>query len=148
MDRSVLDTDIFSEVLERKNGTVVGHAEEYLRHHGRFTITAVTVLEVVAGWQRLQREDRVQEFLGRLPEFEVLLFDADAAVQAGRIEGDLTRLGRTVGRADSMIAAIAASRALPLVTGNTAHYSRIRDLGVSLKLADWRSASVPATGGG
>ena len=148
MDRSVLDTDIFSEVLKRKNGTVVRRAEEYLRLHGRFTITSITVLEVVAGWHRLQREDRVNEFLARLPDFEVLHFDTEAAVQAGRIEADLTRLGKTVGRADSMIAAIAATKNLPLVTGNTDHYARIRDLGVPLVLSDWRSASEPATGGG
>ena len=148
MDRSVLDTDIFSEVLKRKNGTVVRRAEEYLRLHGRFTITCITVLEVVAGWHRLQREDRVKEFLGRLPDFEVLPFDTEAAVQAGRIEADLTRLGKTVGRADSMIAAIAATKGLPLVTGNTDHYARICDLGVTLALSDWRSPSEPATGGG
>ena len=71
MDRSVLDTDIFSEVLKRKNGNVVRRAEEYLRLHGRFTITCITVLEVVAGWHRLQREDRVNEFLARLPDLEV-----------------------------------------------------------------------------
>lgn len=140
MDRSVLDTDIFSEVLKRRNGAVVQRAEEYLRLHGRFTITCITVLEVVAGWHRLQREDRVQELLGRLPDLEVLPFDTDAAVQAGRIESDLVRLGRTVGRADSMIAAIASTKRLPLVTGNTDHYARIRELGVPLTLSDWRSA--------
>ena len=148
MDRSVLDTDIFSEVLKRKNSTVVRRAEEYLRQHGRLTITTITVLEVVAGWHRLQREDRVQELVARLPDFEVLPFDAEAAVQAGRIEGDLIRLGKVVGRADSMIAAIAAAKGLPLVTGNTDHYTRIRDLGLPLVLSDWRSASDPGVGAG
>lgn len=58
------------------------------------------------------------------------------------------RHGKPVGRADSMIAAIAATRGLPLVTGNTDHYRRIHDLGVQLVLSDWRSVSEPATGGG
>ncbi len=140
MDPAVLDTDILSEVLKGKNPHVLSHAQAYLVSHGRLTITCVSVLEIVSGWHRLQREDRVQEFLGYLPDFEVLPFDAETAVQAGRIEGDLARLGRKVGRADSMIAAIAAVKRLPLVTGNTEHYARVRDLGVSLVLADWRKA--------
>ena len=81
MDRSVLDTDILSEVLKRRNSRVVRQAEEYLRLHGRFTISCITVLEVVTGWHRLQREDRVQEFLGQLPDFEVLPLDTEAAVR-------------------------------------------------------------------
>ncbi|MSP63346.1 MAG: type II toxin-antitoxin system VapC family toxin [Myxococcales bacterium] len=138
MDRVVLDTDILSEVLKRKDPTVVVRAEEYLRGHGRFTITSVTVLEIVAGWHRLQREDRVQQFLARVPDFEVLPIDTAAAVQAGRIEADLARTGRTVGRADSMIAAVAATRGLQLVTGNAEHYARIANLGVPIVLANWR----------
>jgi tRNA(fMet)-specific endonuclease VapC len=63
MDRAVLDTDILSEVFKRRNGTVVRRAEEYLHLHGRFTISCIAVLEVVAGWHRLQRENRVQQFL-------------------------------------------------------------------------------------
>lgn len=69
MDRAVLDTDILSDVFKRRN-TVVRRAEEYLHLHGRFTISCITVLEVVAGWHRLQRENRVQEFLEQLPDFE------------------------------------------------------------------------------
>jgi tRNA(fMet)-specific endonuclease VapC len=140
MDRSILDTDILSEVLKRRNDAVVRRAEEYLRFHGRFTISCITVLEVVAGWHRLQREDRIQEFLGRLPDFEVLPLDTEAAARAGRIEADLSRKGQPVGRADSMIAGIAAVSGLHLVTGNTEHYRRIRDLGVPLVLSDWRKA--------
>jgi tRNA(fMet)-specific endonuclease VapC len=135
-------------VFKRRNGTVVRRAEEYLRLHGRFTISCITVLEVVAGWHRLQRENRVQEFLEQLPDFEVLPLDTEAATQAGRIEADLARHGTPIGRADSMIAAIAAVKGLPLVTGNTDHYCRIRDLGVPLALSNWRDTSESATGGG
>ncbi len=140
MNRAVLDTDILSEVLKRKDPAIIARAEAYLAEHGRFTITAVTVLEVVAGWQRRQRDDRVREFLARLPEFDVLALDATAAARAGRLEGDLTRLGRIIGVADSMIAAIALTHDLPLVTGNTAHYARVLDLGVPLVLENWRAA--------
>ena len=38
-----------------------------------------------------------------------------------------------------MIAAIAVSRGLTLVTGNTRHYERVIGLGFDLQLDDWRA---------
>ena len=38
-----------------------------------------------------------------------------------------------------MIAAIAVSRGLTLVTGNTRHYERVIGLGFDLRLDDWRA---------
>ena len=40
--------------------------------------------------------------------------------------------------ADPMIAAIALVHGLDLVTGNTAHYQRIQQLGYQLVLVNWR----------
>ena len=136
--RVILDTDILSEVLKRRDPVVRAHAEAYLREQSRLTITSVTVLEVVSGWQQVRRHDRVQEFANRLDDFEVLPFDSSAGVQAGKIEGELAALGRTIGRADSMIAAIAWRWQLPLVTGNVEHYRRVADLGFPLELRNWR----------
>jgi tRNA(fMet)-specific endonuclease VapC len=69
---------------------------------------------------------------------EVLDFDRPAAELAGRIAGDLERVGRPIGVADPMIAAIALIHGLELVTGNTAHFQRIQQLGYPLTLANWR----------
>jgi Arc/MetJ-type ribon-helix-helix transcriptional regulator len=52
--------------------------------------------------------------------------------------GNLERVGRPIGRCDPMIAAIAITNGLELVTGNTAHYQRIQQLGYPLVLANWR----------
>ena len=46
---------------------------------------------------------------------------------------------RSIGRADPMIAATAIIQGLELVTGNTAHYQRIQQLGYPLTLANWRN---------
>ena len=42
------------------------------------------------------------------------------------------------GRCDPMVAAIAIIHGLDLVTGNTAHYQRIQQLGYVLALVNWR----------
>jgi tRNA(fMet)-specific endonuclease VapC len=52
--------------------------------------------------------------------------------------GELDRTGQPIGTADSMIAAIALEHGLELVTGNTAHFPRVQQLGYPLGLANWR----------
>jgi len=69
---------------------------------------------------------------------EILPFDQPAAELAGQIAGDLERVGRPIGVADPMIAAIALTQGLELVTGNTTHFQRIQQLGYSLILVNWR----------
>ena len=49
MDRALLDTDILSEVLKRRDQSVLGRANAYRGTHGRFTLSAATVMEVVRG---------------------------------------------------------------------------------------------------
>jgi tRNA(fMet)-specific endonuclease VapC len=52
--------------------------------------------------------------------------------------GELERVGRPIGTADSMIAAIALQHGLELVTGNTVHFQRVQQLGHPLTLVNWR----------
>jgi len=68
----------------------------------------------------------------------ILSLDQSAAELAGRIAGDLERTGQPIGRADPMIAAIALQHSLELVTGNTAHYQRIQQVGYQLRVVNWR----------
>ena len=138
MDKCVLDTDIFSEVLKARDPQVVNRAERYLRNFARYTISVITVVEVVKGFSRLGREDRLEEFARRMANLEVLVFDDPSAVIAGKIYAGLERAGRPIGRADPMVAAIAIRHGMPLVTGNAEHYQRVCDLGFDLKLDSWR----------
>jgi hypothetical protein len=48
-------------------------------------------------------------------------------------------MGRPIGAANSMIAAIALNHGLELVTGNTAHFHRIQQFGNPLALANRRN---------
>lgn len=105
---------------------------------GRYTISSITVAEIVKGFHRLGREDRIQQFHTGLPTIEVLTLDLESAELAGRIYADLERTGQPIGRADPLIAAIAIRHDLPLVTGNQAHFQRIPALGYALRLDNWR----------
>lgn len=80
----------------------------------------------------------MQNFLASVALEEVIPFDKVAAELAGRIAGDLGPTGQPIGTADPMIAAIALQHGLELVTGNTAHFRRIQQLGYPLILSNWR----------
>lgn len=139
MDKVLLDTDVLSEILKGKNQNVVHRAKAYLQAFERFTTSTVSILEVVKGFQRMQREPPLQLFLDNLPTFDILALDTNAATIAGRIYGDLERTGQTIGRADPMIAGIAIANRMPLVTGNVAHYERILQLGYPLEMENWHT---------
>jgi tRNA(fMet)-specific endonuclease VapC len=140
MNKALLDTDILSEVLKGRNPQVVAQAEAYLRHHAMLTVSAVSVIEVVSGLQRMARSAQLEQFLRALDAIEVLPVDAQSAVLAGRIDGDLLRTGQLIGRADPIIAAQAITHGVVLVTGNVRHYERIVALGYPLRRANWRDA--------
>ncbi len=138
MNKALLDTDIFSEISKGVNQNVAAKATTYHAVYGYYTLSAITVLEIVKGFHKVQREDRIQNFLAVLPTIELLTLDRHSAELAGRIYADLERTGQPIGRADPMIAAIALQNRLTLVTGNLAHYQRIPNLGYSLNLENWR----------
>jgi len=138
MDKALLDTDIFSEVLKGINVNVAAKATAYHAAFRRYTTSLITLLEIVKGYHKVNREDRIQQFLVLAPFVEWLTLDQNSAETAGRILGDLERTGQPIGRADPMIAAIALRYDLILVTGNTTHYQRIQSLGYHLRLDNWK----------
>jgi tRNA(fMet)-specific endonuclease VapC len=122
LNKALLDTDIYSEVLKASNPTVTQNATSYRQSQGILTVLAVTVMEIVRGFQKNQAARRLQSFLTAVALEEILPFDHATAELAGRIAGELERTGRPIGLADPMIAAIALRHGLELVTGNTAHF--------------------------
>jgi tRNA(fMet)-specific endonuclease VapC len=138
VNKSLLDTDILSEITKGIDPNVARNATAYRTAFGRYTISVITIMEVVQGFQKKGSTGRLQRFLSAIASEEILPFDQPAAELAGRIAGDLERLGQPIGRADPMIAAIALQHGLELVTGNTAHYQRIQNLGYPLTLLNWR----------
>lgn len=139
MPKSILDTDIFSEILKGVDQNVAQRATAYRATFGHYTISAISVLEIVKGLHKVRREERIQQFLQGLTHVEVLVFDERSGELAGRIAADLERSGQPIGRADPMIAAMALQHGLTLVTGNTAHYERVKALGYPLDIENWRT---------
>jgi predicted nucleic acid-binding protein len=143
MDREtvVLDTDTLSE-LSRGNAHVGERALAYLTDYGRLTITAVTVFERLRGYRVAIREGKplqrqLQAFEALVANCVVLPFDQDAASVAADIWSAVSRRHRHQ-LGDILIASIAVSRQLPLVTRNNRDFQRLsKASGLDLRLLDW-----------
>ena len=140
MEKTLLDTDIFSEILKKKHAIVISNAERYKTMFGQYTISTITVLEIVKGFHKMRREEKLQQFLSTVTAAEIVTLSLKSAELAGRIYADLERTGQPIGRADPIIAALALEHNLVLSTGNTGHYQRIKDLGYDLKIENWKLA--------
>ena len=138
MNKALLDTDILSEVSKGIDPNVIRNATAYRNAIGHYTLSTVTVMEIVRGFQKNQSARRLQTFLTAIASEEMLAFDQPSAELAGRIAGDLERIGRPIGLADTMIAAIALHHGLELATDNTSHFQRVQQLGYPLTLVNWR----------
>lgn len=124
----LLDTDICIHALKKRNATLI---EAFTAHDGRMAISDVTLYELYYGAERYDdpatRIAVIENFAARL---EVLPFDSRAALHAGNIRARLERQGQIIGAYDLMIAAIARSQGLVLVTGNVREFERVEGLRV------------------
>lgn len=141
---AVLDTDTLSE-LSRGNPYVTERALAYLTDFGRLTITSVTIFERMRGYRIAIRdgkpyERQMQTFQALAANCIVLPFDQEAAQVAAEIWSSLARRDRQQ-FGDILIASIAVSRQLPLVTRNKGDFEKLsKTSGVDLRLVDWSSA--------
>lgn len=124
----LLDTDICIHALKRRNASLI---DAFAAHDGRMAVSDVTLSELYYGAERYDdpasRIAIIESFAARL---EVLPFDSRAALHAGNIRASLERQGRMIGAYDLMIAAIARSQGLVLVTGNVREFERVEGLRV------------------
>ena len=144
LEPALLDTDTLSE-LSRGNHHVSSRALEYLADFGRLTITAVTVFERLRGYRvairdRKPLERQMLAFEAFVANCVVLPFDDEAARVAADIWSAVARRHRQQ-LGDILIASIAMSRQLPLVTRNRRDFERLsKASGIDLRLLDWSGA--------
>ncbi|EAZ90787.1 PIN domain-containing protein [Crocosphaera chwakensis] len=136
--KCLLDTDIFSEIRKGKNINVITQAIAYKTIFKKYTISVITVSEIIKGWKKINRDDRVREFLQDLEQIEILPVDLKSAELLGLINAELEKNGQPIGLADVLIASIAISNNLILVTNNTKHYKKIQLLGYPLRIINWK----------
>ena len=130
----LLDTNSCSDVLR-------GRFRVAERMQGKAAseifVSAITVAEATAG--ALKSHDAAtilaawQYFLAPFVD-RIVPFDKEAAEHYGDIRATLEKQGRMIGDRDCMIASIARSRGLTVVTSNAKEFARVPELTIE----NWR----------
>lgn len=130
MKPSLLDTDILSEFL-RGNSKVIAKVDEHLKEYGFISLSIITYYEILNGL--LYKDARKQMI--RFEEFvelnKVIPLTLRMAKTAAAIQADLRKKGTEIGHTDTLIAGIAMTSELQLVTNNTDHFKRIKGLEIT-----------------
>ena len=122
----VLDTNTCIYALKLR-----GRVAERLRERSpdEIKVTIITVAELWFGARKSARpRDTRREIDAFLGPLEVLPFDRAAAEAYAELRLTLERSGRPIGERDLLIASIARSRDLTVVTHNVSEFSRVPHL--------------------
>lgn len=121
----LLDTNTVSFAIRG-----VGRVAERLRNSAPedIALSAVTESELWFGVEKRGAAKLRRSVEAFLSDVSVLDFDRAAAREYGRIRSLLEKRGRSIGIADTMIAAHAMSLGLTLVTNNSRHFLRVQGL--------------------
>lgn len=124
---SLLDTDILSELF-KGNSSVNARASEYLREHSRCTISHITQYEILKGLKAKKAQKQIDAFL-LFCKANIVLPITDAVIlTAADLYATLRGQGTIISDADIIVASIAITNNLVLVTNNINHFSRISSL--------------------
>jgi len=130
MNPSLLDTDILSEFL-RGNPKVIAKVDDHVKEYGFISLSIITYYEILNGL--LYKDARKQ--MVRFEEFvalnKVIPLTLRMAKTAAGIQADLRKKGTEIGHTDTLIAGIAITSELQLVTNNTNHFKRIKGLEIT-----------------
>lgn len=141
--KSLLDTDIVSELMRARNAFLMSRASAYEATHGVPAISAMTVFEISQGLHQMARVKQALSFQRWIESWDVFKLSRETMLLAGEIGGKMMEAGRVIGLSDTCIAATAIEQGRILVTGNTRHFEYVREVGFALELDNWREPTPP-----
>lgn len=129
MKPCMLDTDIVSEFL-RGNNKVTAHVEQYLEKYDNISISVITYYEILNGLYYKDARKQMSRFNEFAELCQIIPLTKQASQTAAEIQSTLRKKGNVIGHTDTLIAGIAISNNLHLITNNTAHFKRVKDLAI------------------
>jgi len=130
--RYLLDTNICIYLIKKRPSEVL---ERFRQHSPQdVAISAITLFELQYGVEKSQYRQRSENALARfLLPLNLIDLDHSSAIEAATIRAQLEKKGIPIGPYDLLIAGLARSRDMTLVTNNTKEFERI----VNLRLENW-----------
>ena len=130
---SFIDTDILSELF-KGNNAVKKRSSEYISEHHNLSISHITKYEILKGLKAKKAQKQMNAFNVFCNANSIIPITDDVITKASDIYAALWEQGMIISDADIFVAAIAITNKLTLITNNTNHFSRIKDL----KLDNWK----------
>ncbi len=131
----LLDTNVCIHLLNEKHSVILHHFRQH--NPADIALCSVVKAELLYGARRSQRvEANLQRLKAFFEPLQSLPFNDDCAEHYGQIHADLLLQGNPIGPNDTLIAAIARTHGLTLITHNTGEFSRV----AGLRMEDWEVA--------
>jgi tRNA(fMet)-specific endonuclease VapC len=130
--RYLLDTNICIYLIKKRPLEVI---ERFRQHPPRdVAISTITLFELQYGIEKSKYRQRSENALTKfLLPLNLIKFDRSSAVEAAAIRAKLEKKGMVIDPYDMLIAGLAKSLDMILVTDNTKEFERI----VGLNLENW-----------
>ena len=128
----LVDTDILSEFL-RGTPKVVENVEKYLQSYDAINFSIITYYEILNGLLYKDAKNQLRKFTDFAALNKILPLTISATTKAAETYADLRKQGQPIGHTDCLIAGIALTNGLQLVTNNTDHFKRVK----GLELVNW-----------
>ncbi len=128
----LLDTNICVYLIKKRPPEAL---TQFRQHSPQdVAISTITLFELEYGVEKSQYRQRSQDALAKfLLPLNLLDLDRSAAADAAAIRAELERKGLSIGPYDLLIAGLARSQNMTLVTNNTKEFERID----GLRLENW-----------
>lgn len=130
MSKYLLDTNIVSFYLKGDESL----KEKVLNNIDSIVISIISYYEIVSGLQSINANKRIAEFEKFCELVDIVNLDKSSIIASCRIYSTLKRSGNLIDDIDILIAGIAVSNHLVMVTDNTQYFNRIDDL----KVENWK----------
>jgi tRNA(fMet)-specific endonuclease VapC len=130
--RYLLDTDICIYLIKRRPPQAI---EQFRQHSPQdVAISTITLYELEYGIEKSRYRQRSEDALAKfLLPLNIINVDSSAAREAAAIRAQLEKKGKPIGPYDVLIAGLARSRDMTLVTNNTKEFERVP----GLRLENW-----------
>ena len=126
-DRYLLDTNAVIALLKSATSPTALQARKH--DSGEIVLSSIVTHELYFGAFKSQFPEANQALLDAL-RFEVLAFDKEDSIAAGKVRAELQAVGAPIGPFDVVIAGQALCRGLACITANTREFVTVRGLTV------------------
>ncbi len=139
----LVDTDILS-MFFRNYPNVVSHFRKYLVHHDKINLSIITYYEILSGLKHKDASKQLDMFLEFVKHNSILPLTEESVTISSDLYAGLRKSGKPIDDIDILIAGIALSNNLALVTNNEEHFKNVKNL----KILNWstKAATLANTG--